>query len=70
MKVNQFIEILKMMPDDADVFIQTNPDDYCSLLERKNISVITITDKRGNDTVMTGVAVKLTAYIESVVIHE
>lgn len=40
MKVKDLIEHLKMFGDDADVLIQTTPDDLCQPIHRGLISLI------------------------------
>lgn len=40
MRVDTFIEHLKMYPEDMEVFLQTSPDDLCSPVQRKNFSVM------------------------------
>jgi hypothetical protein len=65
MKTKELIEILKLLPDDADVFIRTNENDFSSLLGRRHIKIFQITDKRAGETHIVGLGVNLTAYLES-----
>lgn len=66
MKTKELIEILKLLPDDTDVFIRTNENDFSSLLGRKHIKVFQITDTyHDGKTHIVGIGVNLTAYLEN-----
>lgn len=41
MKIKQFIEHLKMYPEDMEVYLQTTPNDLCSPVKRASFSQTT-----------------------------
>ena len=62
MKVKSLIDVLKMLPDEAQVYITTNPDDMSTSIERRHIKVFEIYDMRAGEKILSGVGVKLTAF--------